>query len=191
MPAVIRVEHMSKAKENFLKQCRAKDAETNEEAIERGRLKWFVGKPAYADESYAAIALSDSVTVTFREADIGATDEERDGLFRIGLKPDASILVSENRVVKLESCDCGTDTGNPGTVWTPLRYDLNKVAGFEIDRQPDLTVPGLPTPVDPCIKARNNAFDNCMKWPGSYTTMCGAVSAAAETGCRSLYQYGF
>jgi len=179
---------MSKTKDKFLKKCQDQSADDSRKIIKRGSLKWFVGRPTSAENEFGALVLPDGVTITFSANDIKASEQtDDDGMYRIGLDPEATIILTQQRVMKLSECDCQAPDDNDGFV--PTRFGLDKVVGFPIDRVGGLFGGGLLDAgyVDPCVATGRRVFNDCLYRGGRPFGECFYASKLVEDQCRRQF----
>lgn len=177
---------MSESNKDFLEQSQgAKDTDTKG-AMSRAGLKWMRGKPAKADKGFGAIQISDEVTVTFRDSDLRETDAEGDTeFFRIGLSPDATVVVKQERVVELDACNCddGGGADNGGPVLVPTRYDFAKRTKIKDYRSPFLFGLGFSPSPSKCSQIYNSAYDECIAGNPFDTSRCRTYADFRENEC--------
>lgn len=153
--------------DDLANKCQSKPVRSDEDRMNNGQLIWFTGKPARADQGYIAIEFVANSILTVRIEDIGeaeAFDGER--LCRIGVKPEAEVIVQTTTVRKLSDCDCGSSSG--GSSFVPTAIDLNNLLNLPPWALGDGVVdPGTPGYTDPCVSAGRAAELDCWTKGGS------------------------
>lgn len=93
-------------KSEFLKTCGKVKRHDVAAEIRKQKLTWLTGKPAAADGDFAALTLSERVTVMFHK-DALVEAQENDDVWRVGLDPEADLLVVSRSVLSPAQTGCG------------------------------------------------------------------------------------
>ncbi|MEM1249878.1 MAG: hypothetical protein AAGK22_26120 [Acidobacteriota bacterium] len=169
---------MANTKQEFLKKCQAAKEEDVGSVIERGELRWFEGKPAHAEKGFGAIQISESATISFSAEDLvdSESTDDRDTC-RVGLNPEATVLLTQTSVVKLDGCDCSGE----GSAETPDLFNRPSVVPeIEINGGVVDPIPGF---IHPCV-FQGRSVERACRNEGGDPLVCAQLGAATEALCR-------
>lgn len=113
---------MSKTRQEFIKKSHATKPLSTKDFAKRGALKWVTGRPAAGEDGYVGIATDDTTVLQAPEDAIESVEAvEGSDSYRVGLNPEARVIISTRRVTGLNDCDCSDPEGQEARLAGPFR----------------------------------------------------------------------